>query len=1222
MDTIIQWNCRGLRHNFNELKLLISTHNPIAICLQETYVKDTDNITLKNYTLYNSFATVESGKSSGGVSILIRNDVAHQEIKLNSNLQVKAVTLTAGKRFTICSIYLPPQRRVEGADLDSIIQQIPGTYLLLGDFNAHHTLWGASNINNKGKTIEDFLNRHQLVYLNDKTPTYIHPGHKTLSTLDLALCHPGLALDFNFNVLSDLYGSDHYPVLLTSTISESNEKIPLWNFKRANWDKYESLSEQLSPELMEGLDMDHFTSTLQIIAEECIPKSSAIKKKPRYPWFNNDCKNAIKLRRKSLKIFKKYPTNENCVKYKIAYAKARRIIRRAKRDSWREYVSRLNARTPIKKTWDMIRKISGKFSSSPVNYLETERGKASSTKEIADALGASFAQISSSENCTDSFRRFKEQAERRIFNFDSSNEEDYNLPFTIKELDESLSGAKDTAAGPDNIHYQLLKHLSKTAKETLLFLFNDIFSGKQNFPPEWRKATVIPFPKPGKDPLKPNNYRPIALTSCLCKVMERMINNRLVWFLETNKVLSPFQAGFRKNRSTNDQLVRFETLLRDAFVKNDHVVSIFFDLEKAYDTTFKHGILKDMHEAGLRGNLPHFVKNFLTDREFNVRVGTTTSENFIQEMGVPQGSILSPTLFNLKINSIVKCLSDNVDTSLYVDDFLISYRSKNLNAIERKLQLCLRKLETWCNENGFKFSPTKTVCVHFTQTRKACPDPELYLNGNKIPIVNQVKFLGVIFDKKLSFLPHIKYLKDKCIKALNLLKIVSKTEWGGDRKVLLRLYRSLIRSQLDYGSIVYGSARKSYLQILDPIAHQGIRLALGAFRTSPVESLLVEANEPSLKLRREKLSLQYAMKLAAHTDNPTYNCVFEPQNTRQYETKENAIRSFGLRVKPILEELHFELDQTITETVPEIPPWTQTTPIVNFEMSTLKKSETAEDIFKSRFNEIKEKYPDYQFIYTDGSKTSNAVAAAAVTPISCLSKSCNKNCSIFSAELRALEMALQHIDSTQHQNYMVCSDSKSSLQALQDLWTNNPLVRRIIELNSQIHNKRKNVIFLWLPSHVGIRGNEAADQAAKDALTSAVSVAGLPASDWKPKAQQHIQNTRAAHWEEIQNNKLKEIVPDLREHYQIQCYNRKDEVVFTRLRIGHSYLTHSFLLKGEPPPECIGCNARYTVKHILLECVDFLDVRNRYYNCDDMCHLFKTVKKNNSCVHPRNRYLP
>ena len=153
--------------------------------------------------------------------------------------------------------------------------------------------------------------------------------------------------------------------------------------------------------------------------------------------------------------------------------------------------------------------------------------------------------------------------------------------------------------------------------------------------------------------------------------------------------------------------------------------------------------------------------------------------------------------------------------------------------------------------------------MHVCHLRKAHNDPILTLDGTPIP-VEENKFLGVIFDRKLSFIPHIKQLKAKCQIALNLLRVVAHTDWGADRKVLLNLYRTIIRSKLDYGSIIYGYARKSYLEMLDPIYHQGLRLALGAFRTSPSESLLAEANEPFLYNRRLKLSMQYALKL-----NPT-----------------------------------------------------------------------------------------------------------------------------------------------------------------------------------------------------------------------------------------------------------------------------------------------------------------------------------------------------------------
>ena len=184
-------------------------------------------------------------------------------------------------------------------------------------------------------------------------------------------------------------------------------------------------------------------------------------------------------------------------------------------------------------------------------------------------------------------------------NFKSSNTEEYNNPFNLVELKEAINKSHDTATGPDEVHYQMLKHLSPKSLQARLDIFNDIWeTGK--FPESWELSTVIPVPKPGKDHTEPTNYRPIALTSCLCKTLERMINTRLVWYLESNNLISPVQSGFRSERSTNDNLIRLETFIRDAFIKKEHVVVVFFDLEKAYDTTWRYGILRDLHELGPR----------------------------------------------------------------------------------------------------------------------------------------------------------------------------------------------------------------------------------------------------------------------------------------------------------------------------------------------------------------------------------------------------------------------------------------------------------------------------------------------------------------------------------------------------------------------------------------------------------------------------------------------
>ena len=271
----------------------------------------------------------------------------------------------------------------------------------------------------------------------------------------------------------------------------------------------------------------------------------------------------------------------------------------------------------------------------------------------------------------------------------------------------------------------------------------------------------MPIPKSAKDTTNPTNYWSIALTSCICKTLEGMINNRLIWFLEKNKLIINLQTGFRKARSTIDHLIHLETLIRKAFAKKEHMTAIFFDIEKAYDTTWKYGVIKDLKNMGLKGKLLIFIENFLNNRKFQVQISTTLSELQKQEMGVSQGSILSVTLFNIKINNIVTCLNLGVKRSLYVDDFLICCKSKYIRIIECQLQQYLNKINNWTIKNGFKFSKNKTQCIHFCNLYKIHNGPVLKLDSTEIPIVEEHKFLGIIFDKKLTFKPHIKYLRSK-----------------------------------------------------------------------------------------------------------------------------------------------------------------------------------------------------------------------------------------------------------------------------------------------------------------------------------------------------------------------------------------------------------------------------------------------------------------------------
>ena len=229
------------------------------------------------------------------------------------------------------------------------------------------------------------------------------------------------------------------------------------------------------------------------------------------------------------------------------------------------------------------------------------------------------------------------------------------------------------------------------------------------------------------------------------------MNNRLMWVLESKGLLASEQCGFRKNRSTADHLVRFDSYIRNAFAKKEHVLAIFFDLEKAYDTTWKYGIPSDLYDLDFRGYLPTFIDGFLSHRLSQVRAGSTLSDTYEQQTDVPQGSILSPVLFSLKINNIVKSVLRGSEASLFVDDFALCILAKSLPHAKRRAQQCVNSVQEWVFNNGFKFSTNKTVCMHFCDQSKQFSEPSIMLDKNSIKVATEATFLGVVFDRTASY---------------------------------------------------------------------------------------------------------------------------------------------------------------------------------------------------------------------------------------------------------------------------------------------------------------------------------------------------------------------------------------------------------------------------------------------------------------------------------------
>ena len=382
------------------------------------------------------------------------------------------------------------------------------------------------------------------------------------------------------------------------------------------------------------------------------------------------------------------------------------------------------------------------------------------------------------------------------------------------------------------------------------------------------------------------------------------------------------------------------------------------------------------------------------------------------------------------------------------------------SAINQNISLLLKennkiinnKISKWATENGFKFSKTKTKCIHFCNQRKPHNNPTLPIEKENIPFVDQHKHLGLIFDKKLNFIPHINYIKTKCNKALQHLCVIAHTNWGADKNTLLKLYRSLIRSKIDYSCFIYQSARKSYLKSLNPVYHTRLRLALSAFKTTPIESLYAEANEPPPKLRCNSLALKYYTKLKADLNNSTHDSTFYPKYKDLFQKNENSIKIFGLRMEPIYKEAVLPITKIHKTTLFKTPPWKIIIPKTDYSLCKHNKKATHPIAFQKKFQKVKEKYPNYIHIFTDGSKENNATTSAVIISRKIqIKKHLPREISIFSAEVYAINLALDLITKSRNTKHIVFSDSQSAIGKK----FNNQLIAELLTKLNNLCNQKK-----------------------------------------------------------------------------------------------------------------------------------------------------------------------
>lgn len=318
---------------------------------------------------------------------------------------------------------------------------------------------------------------------------------------------------------------------------------------------------------------------------------------------------------------------------------------------------------------------------------------------------------------------------------------------------------------------------------------------------------------------------------------------------------------------------------------------------------------------------------------------------------------------------------------------------------------------------------------------------------------------------------------------------MSSIRWGSDREILLRIYQTLVQSKIDFGCIVYGSARRSYLNQLNKIQNLAVRHAICAFRTSPIEAILCDASSLPLNLRRDMQLITYGVKiqtLSNHLNNKIFTNLPSPHTLRRSSTKPSSIRfsdtSEEYRINLQTEKLTYTYDT---------PPWLRKLPQINISLSKYKKEDTAPSMYRTLFLEQMDLYNEHLVIYTDGSKSDNGTGAAIVIGVDSFFWILNQESSILNAELYAIWQALLYFSQSSFEKCLVCTDSLTATLSTKNRFSANEWVVCIQELLTHLYSMQRTISIMWIPGHTDIPGNTEADLVAKKATSGTIDK-GIP----------------------------------------------------------------------------------------------------------------------------------
>ena len=881
-------NARSIVKKFAELIALNEKENFDVIGITESWINCNKHLlsefALPGYTVFNKDRSNRLGSTNktkgGGVllylkeslnAVLLNNDVnEHTEsvwvqIKQNRNTPIN-----------LGIIYRPPGQLTElDKDLfNQIDKYTKSKYaIIMGDFNYKNINWTTMESDKEGKL---FVENIQNNFLHQKVE---HPT-RGKNILDLIICNDENLIE-NVYIGESLADSDHqsirFNINVKIAIIENRTLVP--NFRRANFEDLRlslgriNWEEELRNKTVEEM-WEKFESKLKKATHESVPYIEKRTKQATNKWVNHELKSLLIKKKHAYKVFKRTSAEDDKQRYHSLRRNVKKEIRKSKR-AFEERIAE-NCKENPKEFFKYIRnKKCVKETVGPFKNLEGDIVQDKSL--VADILNDAFTKVFTEED------KRNIPTPPRIYQGDNAGR---LMEFTIYPADVEKALCKlniNKTPGPDGIHPRILKEAKIELIKPLTIIFNQTLrEGK--VPIEWKKANVTAIFKNG-DKKDPSNYRPISLTSVICKLIETIIRDKIVNHLEDNSLILNSQHGFRRGRSCLTNLIEFFQKVINIHDDGDPVDIVYLDFKKAFDKVPHERLMAKLKAHGIGGEVANWVKDWLSNRTQRVTVDGAASKWRGVCSGVPQGSVLGPVLFILYINDLDLEIKSII--SKFADDTKLAGKVTTIEDREQ-IKRDLIKLMEWADKWQMSFNVDKCKVMHIGSRN---PEKEYTLLNGLLKQANEEKDLGVIITKDLKT---TKQCLEAAKKANKILGLISRNIECKSQKTMLKLYNALVRPLLEYAVQFWSPNLAKNKDCLERVQRRATKL-IPSLRNKSYEERLKECDLFSLDKRRHRGDMIQVFKILTNIDKVQEEMYF--QRNDDIRTRNNGFKLRGALFK-------------------------------------------------------------------------------------------------------------------------------------------------------------------------------------------------------------------------------------------------------------------------------------------------------------------------------------